>query len=466
MESLSKKEYTTIIANPTYDKQLPGFRLAVTISNAAGKDVLKLEKSIKEYLAYFNTLQQKGRHYMLFNFPRLIEYSEELDYDECVTIAGKIRNTFDEIFDRQDILNDEISLAFLDGLQFIKSDKFPIKLLQSNQLSQGLNASDMFFDPFTHGIYYCADNSSALSRVGRVWSLIEPEVMGSLKLYKLKATDYSAPLEKVFSRDFENRSHKFLYSKERNTIYVGFNDGALINMSYPPDKPNEMKYTTYTSGTDPIIGMHFIDGDIFVVTPVSVKMISPEAKIIGGGSLKKRLGSENLTCAAVDAKNKLIMLGTSKGTIHLYTYEKSDTYQLVHNDSFVAQEGGSVECIALEKNNILVGSKLDLMIFTYKYVSKKFSAELISQFAMNSDLVKKRFSSDDVITNVCFVAEKRLLITSYSNGAVIFWSSDTAEILGVLRAHDDRVVKILYKANVLFTLGYSSELRLWKMKDE
>ena len=78
------------------------------------------------------------------------------------------------------------------------------------------------------------------------------------------------------------------------------------------------------------------------------------------------------------------------------------------------------------------------------------------------------FSGDDYVTNICLAPERRMLLTGYSNGNILFWSTDRGELWGALKAHDDKLIRMTYseEQNMIITTGFNAQLKVWKMKEK
>ena len=469
MERSDNKKFTLKISDPIFDKELQCFSLSLTIYDSEGNDVVNLQKPIEDFLNYLNELQKPQHRYLLFSYPSPLKYYSDLDNDAYISLAKTIHGAFDEILQREDILSDDITFVFFNGNRILKSDIYPLSLSHIDKISKAFNGSAFVYDEISQFAFICVDSSDPTSRLSRIWSFFEPETLGSFKIYKY--TDSLNPLimppsfEKVYGKDFPTRCHCCLYNRAKNDVYIGFNDGKVLYSQFLPDMKKVMVSEYFNTGEDAVIDLKMIGSDILAVTTQSFKVMSPEGKIIGGGSLKKRLETAYITCSALDEKNRLIYLGTGKGTIFIYSYAKTDTYQLNYVDSITVEEDVDIECLVLEKNNLLVGVELGVLIFECQ-TAKKFEWKLISKFEPNQ-LARRFFAKrDSVLTDLRLVPERRLMIASYSSRAVLFWDTDTAQISGALQAHAGKIARISYNSNLLFTFGENSELCIWKMKNQ
>ena len=160
---------------------------------------------------FFNTIQGPAKRYLLFNSTRSVEYREGIGSDECANYRNKIEAAFDEMVEREDMMSDPETQEFLNSKELGKSEHFPISLHFTNKTSDFLNSSDLAFDESSKFIFVCTENSTALSRVGRIWSLVEPEIMGSIKVFKnSQQVNAQPPYEKIMVKDFETRAQRCL----------------------------------------------------------------------------------------------------------------------------------------------------------------------------------------------------------------------------------------------------------------
>jgi WD40 repeat protein len=66
---------------------------------------------------------------------------------------------------------------------------------------------------------------------------------------------------------------------------------------------------------------------------------------------------------------------------------------------------------------------------------------------------------------VHYYSEKKMLISAWSNGLIIFWNATDGEIIGANIGHQSGVSRSLFfeENEILITGSLSGELKIWKL---
>lgn len=111
--------------------------------------------------------------------------------------------------------------------------------------------------------------------MGRVWSLVDPEVMGMIKIYKSeKLPGKVIPLFKcVFSKEFESKVTCVDYLKKYNIFIFGFQNGEIAKISFENQK---FKFENFfLAVNDCALSLNLIgDNNCLVVFSSAIKILN------------------------------------------------------------------------------------------------------------------------------------------------------------------------------------------------
>ena len=467
--STQLKQYTTIFSNPTFNKHRQQFQYRISINDAEGNELTEFEKSYDDLLFLFDQLASK-HHYLFFEETKSLAFEDNLNYEDYVSLKSVLQRALEEVLERRDIMAHDIVLDLCKPITGPNDDFYPVTLAHKTYFSETLNMGQLLYEPSAKLFFACTENSGALARAGRVWSLIDPELNGVFRAFKWTKTSSMALMphfKKLFKQEYEVRCQTCLYNNKTKVIYVGFNSGNIAYSEFK-EQEEEAPQVSYSNVIDePILGMEFASKDpedIILFTENNVKIIDSDGKVVGGGSLRKRLQGAYLASFAVDVSKKLMFFGSSEGKIYVYSYSKLDSfYRLKFCTEHEVKEGFAVEHLEVAGSCLISSCRLDVNILTYVVVRDEFSFKGLSQFVL-SDKESKRFAGDETITKVKLIKSRRVLVTTYSNGFMLFWSTDLATVTGALRAHENKITNLILDEDneIIITTGLDTETKVWK----
>ena len=219
---------------------------------------------------------------------------------------------------------------------------------------------------------------------------------------------------------------------------------------------------------EPILGFQLLSKELCefaIYSENNIKILNASCKVIGGGSLRKRLDGAYMTAMIIETTNRAIYFGTSSGSLYIYSYSKSgDEYSLKFEKQFEVKNEYAVECLYLKGGFLLVSCRLSVSIYNYGSTTKEgMYLNLVNKFELDKSHTKE-YIGDEVITQIALIKSKRILAGALSNGTLIFWSSDSGAVVGALKAHEDSIIRISVneKAETITTAGWNAQLKVWK----
>lgn len=210
-----------------------------------------------------------------------------------------------------------------------------------------------------------------MNKVGMMWSLVDTECFGTLTFWKV-SSNYKET-ERIAKLDFEQRISKLLTDKESKVFIIGTDDGELqiIPREVILDKKplSESHYRNKVLGGR-MIGLSWIvEGKVLAISGTDnfLRLFDMASlKVVGGGSLNKRLEGGMLTTMEVDQAGSRIFFGSTKGTIMCYkvntdNYQPSFVYTIALGSG--ALTGMPVTALAFSHENIFIGCGSQVLIY-------------------------------------------------------------------------------------------------------
>eukprot|EP00371_Babesia_bovis_P001569 XP_001610216.1 hypothetical protein [Babesia bovis T2Bo] len=170
------------------------------------------------------------------------------------------------------------------------------------------------------------EEKTAMSKIGRVWSLIEPEILGSIRIYKMGKDTREDPVI-LFEKPFHCRIRGIQYVTKDYKLAIAKDDGT-VEIFYLGDSASE--FTSLGSvvlHSGPILSFDIDDGKGFTSGyDDSIRAFDVQRQAtVSGGKLTRRLhGEKLLVSTAINPSTMLI--GTSNNQV--YTYFMKDDIPL------------------------------------------------------------------------------------------------------------------------------------------
>jgi hypothetical protein len=436
----------------------------ISVNDGAGH-VKILMKSMGELMTFMHNLRSK--RYCIIRRLELCDKSE-FEPEDPKRFASNIDHVFEEVVKRDDIINDLSFVSFFGIQKSTQPSYLPPRLISRMRLHDGMSLSDLLYDAAKGVLIICFQNTSALSRIGRVWSLIDAEIMGHIKIMKRK----SAPsklipdFERGCTKDFEIKPLACCYASASNAAFFGFHDGNIMVIKFNPASPEQHQVKSESILGESVLFMIPIQNDCLIISVTAIKIVTEELGVVGGGSLRKRLGSDVITSAQLDSKSNTLFLGVSNGTIIGYEIkfdEKEKVYKLNYLDTVEAKRDRNIETILYKKGHVFCAQGLDVSVWNFKD-KPKFSLTNTALFAATEEM--KSLWSGNNIVSLEYHADQtlKLLITGLSNGVMVLWSAKYGDIVSIIQAHYASITRMsfLEEKDVLFTGCASGEIRIWK----
>jgi len=194
----------------------------------------------------------------------------------------------------------------------------------------GFRVSDIGICESLKVIAFAHEDYEPINKVGMLLNIIDTENFGSLTFWKYDPLGAEI-LQKINKLDFGQRISKLLQDKDSKVFIVGTDDGELhvLAREFALEKKKDKGHYRNKLISARIVGLSWvIQGKIIGIigTDNFLKLFDiSELKVVGGGSLNKRLQGASVISMEVDTSYRLFF-ATNKGTVMCYQVDPS-TYK-------------------------------------------------------------------------------------------------------------------------------------------
>lgn len=210
-----------------------------------------------------------------------------------------------------------------------------------------------------------------MNKVGMMWNLVDTECFGALVFWKIKENYLDT--ERIAKLNFEQRISKLLTDKESKVIIIGTDDGEL--QIIPRDAILDKKLTNDSHYRNKLVGGRIIglswmiEGKVLAIAGIDnfLKLFDVSAlKLVGGGSLNKRLEGGSLTAMEIDQTSARIFFGTTKSTIMCYrvntaNYQPTHLYTIALGSGVLS--GVSASALSFSHGSIFVACGSQVLVY-------------------------------------------------------------------------------------------------------
>jgi WD40 repeat protein len=239
-------------------------------------------------------------------------------------------------------------------------------------------------------------DTTSLARLGKVWTIIEPDELGTLSLWRIARgsgiTQSPTPSEfeddvlklgdKVFTGALCETAHCIKLSIESTTLAIGLANGCV--QVYDIQSPMKPEWVIKAHGSSPVIAVDILNDTVVSVGLDNALRLSSTktGKMISGGQLSKRLVSgEIFTCMNIHVKSERVFIGSNKGRIFVYSINSgSPQFELT-----MQMNSYPVSSISSSEDQLFVG--FDCSVSVYEIGTISDSKPLFTLHTLNGQKV-------------------------------------------------------------------------------
>lgn len=307
------------------------------------------------------------------------------------------------------------------------------------------------------------EDSTHLSRLGRVWSVVEPDELGALHLWT-QASD--GAWKRAFSRTYGIKVRSLAWEDTTRQFFVGLEDGKVEVYHIPEDS------LSLQPSSDRVLELHH-NSPVTHLSVSSRRLLSlgfdtamrvidiRTKELLCGGRLMKRLKNEMdyLTSGYLDCSRDRAFIGTSGGDMFILEISKNPP-NFLHT---ITLGESPIAAITLNQETLLVAHSDCIQTFSFE--EKGAEQKTTKKGAHRC----KHLPADEVsILSMTAAPHRQLIFGGYSDGSVAIWSSRDREASVVLRAHQCDTTNMLWVEEIpwgpaLLTGGGDGKITTWNL---
>ena len=310
---------------------------------------------------------------------------------------------------------------------FIDFDHHTGVAVTPRELQRGRTALDVRFGvtglaTFADALIAVHTDTTSLSRLGKVWSIVEPDELGSVTIWRLSRSlertsdeyDPSVTYEKLGDRLFIKllaEKGNCMKLNATGKVALGMGNGSIL--LYDIESPGTVKAVIQAHGVSPVIDLDVDKEKIYSIGLDDGLRISEinSGVVLGGGKLSKRLeAGETLTC--LKHGDQRVFIGTSKGRVFVYDVQSAGPAYL-HTMSMSSYP---VRSIFLTDSTLLVG--FDSVINVYDLCQKGNEKHMVRKQQIQT--------MNNIQVHACqILPHSQFIIAGLADGTVAVFSEGT-----------------------------------------
>ncbi|KAL4467775.1 hypothetical protein ABPG74_013110 [Tetrahymena malaccensis] len=323
----------------------------------------------------------------------------------------------------------------------------PAKLIHKQDIiEEELEISSSFQDMGHKIVYVSQQNITPLSRLGRIWSFIDSQILGSVLAFRVMQEDGNiVPKYNLVSKKyFDFRILCLNYVQEKSLLLLGSHQGYLYYQTIGPNEPLNKKSNSVSIGNEEILKIIIFPSNEYalLMMPSSIRIFDLNSlTVVAGGSLKKRLDGSELASASIDQNNTQIYLGTSKGTLLVYTLNQQ---KLEYKSQYSFEESIPISAIISSQPYLFICQGGVCTVQKIKKLEPELELQQNGQFDIGKYMNQKQNTMK--LVSPIYIKKYQLFISGTDTGMVIFWSVKDGSVLSVIQVTQDQkpIVSIQY----------------------
>lgn len=305
------------------------------------------------------------------------------------------------------------------------------------------------------------EDSTHLSRLGRVWSVVEPDELGALHVW---ARDSEGSYRRSFSQTYSIKVRSLCWEGTTRQIFVGLEDGKIevFALRAGESKP-EAVGSVELHHKSPVTHLSASPRRLLSVGfDTAMRVIDVRSRELRcGGRLQKRLRGEMdyLTSCHLDDDNDRAFICTSGGDLFVLDISQNPP-NFLHTVDLASKPASD---IAFTQEHLLVAHADCVSALT---LSGRGEESRINR--LGSYRAKHLHESEVTLLSVAAAPDRDLLFGGFSDGSVAVWSLRESEAVLVLQAHQCDVTNLVWIEEppwgpVLYTGGGDGKVTSWNL---
>jgi len=355
--------------------------------------------------------------------------------------------------------------------QFLAFDSHadsPVRSLQPEALrtfeDPRFGVSGLCVSPSSNLLLCTHEDSTHLSRLGRVWSVVEPDELGALHLW----TEASGGgWKRVYSYTYGIKVRSLAFEEISRQFFVGLEDGKIevYSVEEGSKKPTR-KAALELHHKSPVTYLACSPRRLLSLGfDTAMRAIDIRThELVCGGRLMKRLKSESdyLTCGHLDDMQDRAYIGTSGGDIFILDISRNPP-NFLHT---LEMNGKPVTMMHVSMDRLMIAHADCITVMSFEAKTNEEKTK-----ALGTHRARHLQADEVTILSVTTAPERNWIFGGYSDGSVAIWSTQESEALVVLGAHMSDVTQLVWLpcepwGPALFTGGGEGKVTSWLLNGQ
>ncbi|KJP89304.1 hypothetical protein AK88_00966 [Plasmodium fragile] len=416
---------------------------------------------------------------------------------EYINYRKKVLNSYmHNLFIRADV---RCCALFLNFILFYDKINLSVEVVKTKLLnsigSQKFSMSDLYINEKYNFIICVYEDKSNLSKLGKLWSIIEPDIVGEIKVFTYN-NDLTSTFCETYKEQTVYKARNIVCAESQNEVIISGDDGKIH--IYKID--TQLLTLTYIKNipchNDTILKMMNFNGDLFCTCGYdnAFRLFRfGDYKILSGGRCNKRLDKDKITtCHLLNYSN--IVLGTDCSVFFIYNMMTNPPLYL---DTKKLKNGEKINCFANTDKYLFIGYDNIIACYNYHYNSEAKRGGCLTlnetsecmpyqdppvgsytdtqnnekQPHLTKLVVDNNMSAqyvppllyDNTVLSLSVNKEKKVLYAGYED-AIVIWSITSGLIISAFHGHTNGVhfLNFLSSSGFLISGGDGGNLKVWK----
>ncbi|AFZ79636.1 hypothetical protein BEWA_024850 [Theileria equi strain WA] len=396
--------------------------------------------------------------------------------DELHHAESSLQEFLLELFRRPDTRSSIDVLTFVDLLQHLKEVPKPVaaEYLTGTE-AYNLSVSDYVCLEEDSLLIVSYEEKTVLSKLGRLWSIIEPDVIGAIRIFS-----FEKGIKKGFNlelhMDFIAKVRCMAYDKDTSTLFVATGDGyvkrfKLIKAAKPKEVTLEFldEVLIHENAILTISlksNLYYTCGYDGNIRRVEVKT----NKVIGGGKLSKRLNGDKLMTSETTSDDVMIV-GTTGNVLHMY-YMGKEIPQFIQSVSI--PQPCTIHKIVTNQKNVFVAHGNCISCYSLaKAQVDPDQGPRSNAHVIELSSIRKVSTKNSEIVNVSIPMSIRSAQFSINSVGSSFAAYNVYDFVirstsrQIIAAYDQvHFIHLIRDGNTLISGGSDGDVRVWKLPND
>ncbi|KYO00372.1 phosphoinositide-binding protein, putative [Plasmodium reichenowi] len=328
--------------------------------------------------------------------------------NEYISYRKRILNSYiQNLFMRPDI---RCCAIFLNFLLFYDKINLSIDIVKTKLINnigtQKYSLSDLYINEKYNFLICVYEDKSNLSKLGKLWSIIEPDMIGEIKVFSYN-NDLTSSFVETYKEQTIYKARNIVCSEKNNQAIISGDDGKIHIYKINIESFTLTYIKNITCHHDTILKMMQFNDDLFCTcgydNAFRLINLNDKYKILSGGRCNKRLDKDKITTCHLLAYNNII-IGTDSSLFFVYNMS---TNPPIYIDTKKIKNGIKINCFTNTDKYLFVGYENVIACYNYHYLNETKSYKNVD----NMDKIKY---DDNVQKNVHTNMKAKSYVDSYN----------------------------------------------------